>query len=98
MKKRIMWVILVIILLAVASSGWIINTVRSRDNAKDKELATLTSAFNQQYGTDGITIKQIVSPEKVYVAVWTNKDGATQVSWNIGGLWVTVYSGEIPTQ
>ena len=85
-----------IIALALCVSGWVYTAIEAHNNAKDKELATLTSAFSQQYGTDGITIKQIVSPEKVYVAVWTNKDGTTNVSWNIGGLWVTVYSGMTP--
>lgn len=97
MKKRILWSITILALVAAASSGWIFNTVQDRSEARDRELATLQSAFAKQYGTDGITITQLVSPDKVYVAVWTDKDGTTHVSWNIGGLWVTVFSGDIPT-
>lgn len=95
MKKRILWSIAVVVLLCVASSGWILNTVQNRENAREKELATLMSAFNQQYGTDGITIKQVISPDKVYVAVWTDKDSVTHVSWNMAGIWVTVYNAPV---
>lgn len=97
MKKRILWSIAIVVLLVVSSSGWIFYTVQNRSDAREKELTTLASSFNQQYGTDGITIKQMVSPDKVYVAVWTSKDGTTHVSWSIGGIWVTVWNGEIST-
>jgi len=82
--------------LVAISSGWIYAAIESRSDAKEKELATLTSSFSQQYGTDGITITQMVSPDKVYVAVWTDKDGTTHVSWNMAGIWVTVWNGETP--
>jgi hypothetical protein len=95
MKKRILWVVVSLILVAVASSGWVFNTIQTRNNVREKELETLMSAFNLQYGTDGITIKQLVSPKNVYVAAWTSKDGIAHVSWNIGGIWVTVYSAPI---
>jgi hypothetical protein len=98
MKKK-QWIITSIVgvfVFALISSGWIYSAVKLRDDAKVKELETLQSTFNQQYGTDGITVTQMISPDKVYVAVWTSKDGTTNVSWNIGGLWVTVFSSLLP--
>lgn len=97
MKRKLMTIGLITLLVVATCSGWVFNVVKSRSNARANEFAALQSTFNQQYGTDGVTIKQLVSPKKVYVAVWTSKDGASHVSWNIGGLWVTVFSSEIPT-
>ncbi len=64
--------------------------------AKDTEQTILQQTFIQQYGSDA-TIKQIVSPTKVYAAAWTSKDGTAHISWNIGGLWVTDYDGTAPS-
>jgi hypothetical protein len=63
----------------------------SRITRDSEERATLQTTFAQQYGGEA-TIKQLVSPDKVYAALWTDSSGVTHVSWNIGGLWVTVYS------
>jgi len=89
-----MWTLLILILVATAVSGWTITFIKNREATKDKELVALQSSFAKQYGTDGITVTQLVSPDKVYAAVWTDKDGLSHVSWNIGGIWVTVYSGD----
>jgi hypothetical protein len=97
MKHKIIWGVLIVILLIVACSGWIFNFTKERADAKNKELVTLQSSFTKQYGTDGITINQIVSPGKVYAASWTSKDGIMHVSWSIGGIWVTVYNSSTPT-
>ena len=96
MKKKIIWGIAIVILIGAASSGWIFNVLKDRETALDRELATLQESFGKQYGTDGITITQLVSPDKVYAASWTSKDGVTHVSWNIGGIWVTVFNGRAP--
>jgi hypothetical protein len=96
MRRKIIWGIAIIVLLALVSSGWVFNILRDRETAADRELATLQESFGKQYGTDGITITQLVSPDKVYAASWTSKDGTTHVSWNIGGIWVTVFNGKAP--
>jgi hypothetical protein len=59
-------------------------------------MAVLQTTFVQQYGGQA-TIKQLVSPDKVYAAVWIGEDGLSHVSWNIGGLWVTVWNSEKST-
>ncbi len=94
MKRRSLWIILgIVVLVALASSGWIYNVVQSNKDAKSRELAALQTTFVQQYGGKAI-IKQMVSPDKVYAAIWVSEDGITHVSWNIGGLWVTVFNSE----
>ena len=91
MKKRIILIVVVFILLIAAiSSGWVYNIIRSN---KANELMTLENSFRQQYGQDAV-ITDLVSPEKVYAAAWTSSDGHNNISWNIGGVWVTVYSVE----
>jgi len=95
--KRFVWGVLVVVLVAVTCSGWTITIMKSRVDAKNKELVDLQSSFAKQYGTDGISITQLVSPDKVYAAVWTSKDGTNHVSWCIAGIWVTVFS-ESPTE
>lgn len=95
MKKKILTVVAVTLVVALAGSGWFYNFAMDRKSAKDLELAQLNSSFIQQYSKDA-TVKQLTSQSKVYTAVWTDKDGTTHVSWNIGGLWVTVYSGTVP--
>jgi hypothetical protein len=95
-KKRIITIVAVILVIAIAGSGWGYYFAKSRQSAKDLELTNLQSSFSQWYGTDGITVTQIVSPSKVYAASWTSKDGATHVSWSIGGVWVTVINGQPP--
>ncbi len=95
-KKVVIWVIGVIVVLSLIGSGWVYSYCRNRNSALDRELATLTATFNQQYGTDGIKVNQMLANKKVYTAVWESKDGATHISWNVGGLWVTVWDGNIP--
>ncbi len=91
-KSKKIWITVGIIgLVVLASSGWIYGIVKSNRDAKAKELAALQVTFVQQYGGKAV-IKQLVSPDRVYAAVWVSDDGITHVSWNIGGLWVTVYS------
>lgn len=95
MKKRILWIIVVVILLAVFSSGWVYSVVESRNDTRTAELSELKASFVQQYGND-TTMKQLVSVEKVYAAYWSRQDGTPCVSWCIGGVWVTVYVGSTP--
>ncbi len=95
-KKRILVVLGIVILMAVTASGWTYNVVKSRSDAKATEAAILQQTFLQQYG-DTAVIKQLVSPDRVYAALWTDGDGIQHVSWNIGGLWLTVYSGNPST-
>ncbi len=98
--KKVLWiVILVIIGIAFVSSGWVYNILsRNSQLVRGNEMAALQTTFVQQYG-NGATIKQLVSPEKVYAALWTDANSVSHVSWNIGGLWVTVYNsdGQTPT-
>lgn len=96
--RKLIWIPLVVIAaICLASSGFIYNALRENSqSANSNELANLQVTFLQQYGSDA-TIKQLVCPDKVYAAAWTSSDGATHISWNIGGLWVTVYSSEIPS-
>ncbi len=84
------------ILIVSAGSGWIYSYVKSTQNTKSLELSQLNASFAQQYGSDGIIVKQLVQSNKVYSAVWSGKDGMAHVSWNVGGLWVTVYSYQPP--
>lgn len=96
-SKKILWIVLVVILLvAFTSSGWVYNILNAnRQLVKSNEMATLQTTFVQQYGS-GAVIKQLVSPDKVYAALWSDADGISHVSWNIGGLWVQVYSSSQP--
>ncbi len=94
-KKRLCIILGVVILLALVSSGWIYTIVKNNDQAKNRELSALQATFVQQYGGKAV-IKQMVSPDKVYAAIWVSEDGVTHVSWNIGGLWVTVFNSESP--
>jgi len=97
MKKRIILTTLAIIVaLGIGSSGWVFNLLKDRETAADREFSVLKQSFDQQYGTEGITITQLVAPKKVYAASWTSPDKASHVSWNIGGVWVTVWNGKIP--
>ncbi len=92
MKKKTLWVVVaVVVFVALSSSGWVYNLVKANQDAKGRELATLQTTFVQQYGGQAV-IKQMVSPDRVYAAIWVSEDGVTHVSWNIGGLWVTVWS------
>jgi len=92
-KKRIIVMVATgIVVVAIAGSGWIYGVVSKNSQiAKNNELATLQTTFTQQYGGQAV-IKQLVSPQKVYAALWTDSAGASHISWNIGGLWVTVYN------
>lgn len=82
----------ILLLLAFTSSGWIYNVVRkSAQLEASNEQMALRATFLQQYGNQAI-IKQLVSPKKVYSVFWTDEAGINHVSWNIGGLWVMVYS------
>jgi type II secretory pathway pseudopilin PulG len=87
MKKVTVIVVLAIVVIALASSGWVYSIVRS--NRAD-ELESVQRSFVQQYGSVA-TINELVSPKKVYAASWT-ADGNNNISWNIGGIWVLVYS------
>ena len=95
-KRKTLWIVIgVIVIIAFISSGWVYNLVRNNNQLlKSNEMATLQTTFVQQYGSNAV-IKQLVSPEKVYAALWNEKPdgtGINHVSWNIGGLWVTVWS------
>jgi len=96
MRNKALIIGLVVLLVVGGSSGWVYNFIQKNNNAKAIELAVLQQTFLQQYG-DKAVIKQMVSPEKVYAVAWTDGDGLSHVSWNIGGLWVTVFSGSVPT-
>ncbi len=90
--KRILWtIVLGIAVVLVTGSGWGYVMIKDRENARNTEMAILLQTFVQQYG-DKAVIKQLVSPTNVYAAAWVDSDNVTRVSWNIGGLWVTVYN------
>ncbi len=95
MRKKIITAVGVVVLVALMVSGWCYALAESRSNARDLELLQLNTSFVQQYGTDGITVQQLTQPEKFYMAVWTAKDGSTNTSWSIGGIWVTVYTSNM---
>lgn len=92
MKRKVITAVVIILAVMLAGSGWFYNFARSRKSAEDLEMAQLNSSFIQQYSKDA-TVKQLTSQSKVYVAIWTDKDNVIHVSWNVGGLWVTVYVG-----
>ncbi len=95
-KRTLGIVAAVIIFLAIGSSGWVYNIVNKNNQLlRTNEMSALQVTFVQQYGSQAV-IKQLVSPDKVYAALWSDGDGISHVSWNIGGLWVTVYSATPP--
>jgi hypothetical protein len=98
MKRKVFWIaVAVVIVMVLTSSGWVFNILsRNSELIKSNEMATLQTTFIQQYGSQAV-IKQLVSPNKVYAALWTDGDGLSHVSWNIGGLWVTVFSSSNAT-
>ncbi len=88
MKKKVISIVaIIVVIIAAISSGWIYNIVRTN---KANELTTLLDTFRQQYGTEAV-IKDLVSPKKVYAVSWSD-NGYNNISWNIGGIWVTVFS------
>jgi len=96
-KKVIGIVAGVIVLVGLISSGWVYGIVsKNAQLVKGNEMASLQTTFVQQYGS-GATIKQLVSPDKVYAALWSDAEGNSHVSWNVGGLWVTVWSTPVTT-
>lgn len=98
MNKKL-WIVIGVLVLAVigTSSGLVYNTVKgNNENATKSEMSQLQTTFVQQYGSKAI-IKEIVAPEKVYAALWTDGDGGSHVSWNIGGVWAVVWSSAPPT-
>jgi hypothetical protein len=96
MKRKLIWYGSITVLVVLVLSGWIFYFIQHQNEVKAEELTLLQTSFNTQYGTDGIKILQFAAPDKVYAASWTSKDGATHISWNIGGIWVTVYNSTIP--
>ncbi len=81
---------LIVVIMGIGFMGYTIG--KNRQVSENSEMLNLQTTFVQQYGSES-TIRQIVSPDKVYAALWTDSDGIAHVSWNIGGLWVMVYSG-----
>lgn len=93
--KTISIILAVIVVAGGSFLGY--NYVKGNNDAKtNNEMAVLQTTFVQQYGSKAI-IKQLVSPTKVYAALWTGEDGISHVSWNIGGLWVSVWNSPSPT-
>ena len=87
-------ILLTAVFIVAASSGWAFNFWKARQNTavvSNQELSILQNAFVQQYG-DKAVIKQVVSPNRVFAALWTDENNVTHVSWNIGGIWTTVYN------
>ena len=78
-------------MIALGASSWGFVSIRNRNVTNEAIMQSLDSSFAQQYGTTGITVKQFMASSKVYVVVWQDAKN-TNVSWNIGGLWVTVYA------
>ena len=97
-SKKILWIVAgIIILLVLTSSGWVYNLVRSNSElVQSNELATLQTTFIQQYGSQA-TIQRLVSPDKVYAAMWTDSNGISHVSWCVGGVWAIVWSSPSST-
>lgn len=97
MIKKIVCIVLgVIVLVALAGSGWIYNILADNAQlARNEETVALQVTFLQQYGNQA-KIEQLVSPDKVYSVFWSDGEGYTHVSWNIGGLWVTVWDSGKP--
>lgn len=91
--KRILWIVGIVIILILTSSGWVYNTIKSNQLKENNELIAIQNAFAQQYGNKAV-IKQLISPEKVYVALWSDDTEVSHISWNIGGLWVTVWDSK----
>ncbi len=98
MNKKL-WVVIGVLVLAVigTTSGLIYNMVKSNSETATKaEMSQLQTTFVQQYGSKAV-IKELVAPEKVYAALWSDGDGISHVSWNIGGVWAVVWSSPAPT-
>lgn len=91
-NKILQIVVAVIVSIVLISSGWVYNLVsKNNELVKGNEMASLQTTFTQQYGSSAV-IKQLVAPSKVYAALWTDGENISHVSWNIGGLWVTVWN------
>ncbi len=84
--------IILAIIIVAGGSFYGYTTVKGNNDAKlNNELGTLQTTFVQQYGNQAV-IKQLVAPTKVYAALWVGSDNISHVSWNLGGLWVTVWN------
>ena len=87
------WISIILsVILLIAAGFWGVTIIRSHNDAKtNEELTTLQTTFIQQYGGKAV-IRQLVSPSKVYAALWTDGDSINHVSWNVGGVWVVVWT------
>ena len=86
-------IICIILILGVASSGWLYYYLKTRNDKDLAESIALNNSFVQQYGQDA-KVLQLVIPDKVYAVSWEDGDKTTHVSWNIGGLWVEVWNNK----
>ncbi len=95
-KRILLIVLLTTILIIFTASGWVYNIwVKNAQLIESQEMATIQASFVQQYGS-GATINQLVAPDKVYAAAWTDGDGLSHVSWNIGGVWAVIWTSPTP--
>ena len=80
---------LLLLTITITCSGWGYYYYRSEADRKNIELASISNAFVQQYGSDAV-IKQFVIPDRVYAATWEDKNKVTHLSWCIAGYWFEV--------
>ena len=90
--RAMIGITLIACIVVIMSVGYLSYTIgKNRQTAENSEMLNLQTTFVQQYGSEAV-INQMVSPDKVYAALWTDSEGVAHVSWNIGGLWVTVWN------
>lgn len=94
MKKQ-NWLVIGLIALVVlgSASGWVYDAVKTTKPSQ-AELYNLQLSFTKQYPTG--TVEQMITP-KIYEFAWKDSSGNTNVSVNIGGVWVEIASNPVTT-
>ena len=92
--KQFRWYLIgLAILLLLGSLGLgVYNFVKpNSDPPTNAELTSLQISFMKTYGTSA-TVTQIISDPKTYEIAWKGSDGSSNVSENVGGVWVLIAS------
>lgn len=99
-RKKV--VITIIAILLVVAIGILLGQLEEANQAaKDAkfvaEQTAVVQSFAQQTGVIDPDAQIVKVTDGVYMASWV-ADNAVYAAWSIGGLWVQVYSQEIPAE
>lgn len=100
MKKRLFWIVPVVVILLAAIAfpvfKWQELEANSKNLANLQEATLVENSFFQTYGQQ-VKINNFVKPEdiKIYGVSWSD-DQYVHTSLNVNGVWVEIGRTEIP--